>query len=145
MGRVTGLSPFNRSSNKRPGRAYGGHVVAQALSSAVKTVEDPSFLIRSVHCYFNSPVKREDVIYHVSRLKDGRSISTREVRATQGEKTVFSCLVSLSAEEKEDIGLTHTDHVMPQVDPPSSDTEAVKRSPLDSQVVTSNDKPLNPL
>ena len=127
------------------GRAYGGQILAQALSSAVKTVEDPNFLIQSVHCYFHSLVKREDVIYHVARLKDGRSISTRKVRATQGEKTVFSCLVSLSVEEKEDIGLTHTDHMMPQVDPPSSDTVRSEMPSLVSQPVCSNDKPLNRL
>ena len=113
-------APGNKMGSGRVvGQAYGGQVVAQALSSAVKTVEDPNFLIRSVHCYFNSAVKREDVIYHVVRLKDGRSISTKEVRTTQGGNTVFSCLVLLSAEEK-DIRLTDTDCVMPQVEPPSS-------------------------
>ena len=98
-------------------RAFGGHVVAQALSSAVKTIEDPKFLIQSLHCYYNSAVKTyQDVIYHVTRLKDGRTISTRGVRATQGAKTVFSCLVSFSVEEKEDLGLTHTDCPMPEVE-----------------------------
>ena len=105
--------------------AFGGHLVAQALSSAVKTIEDPKFLLQSVHCHYIRPVNSDsEVIYHVARLKDGRSISTRGVRATQVDKTVFSCLVSLSAEEKEDIGLTHTDRVMPQVHPiPNGETE----------------------
>ena len=100
-------------------RAYGGHVIARALYSAVRTVQDPQFLIQSAHCYFISPVMLdEDVVYHVTRLKDGRTISTRGVTATQGKKTVFSCLVSFSVEEKEDLGLTHTDCPMPEVDSP---------------------------
>ena len=109
----------------------GGQVLAQALSSAAKTVEDPKFLLQSVHCHYIRPVNSDsEVIYHVARLKDGRSISTRGVRATQDEKTVFSCLVSLSAEEKEDTGLTHTDRVMPQVHPiPRSETESVAVDP----------------
>ena len=142
MGRVKLYVSAPGNKGRVVGQAYGGQVVAQALSSAVKTVEDPNFLIQSIHCYFNSAVKHEDVIYHVARLKDGRSISTREVRATQGGNTVFSCLVSLSAEEK-DIGLTHTDCVMPQVEPPPS--SSVRISPLEFQPVFSNDKPLNPL
>ena len=113
--------------NKNFRRAIGGQILAQALSSAAKTVEDPKFLLQSVHCHYIRPVNSDsEVIYHVARLKDGRSISIRGVRATQGDKTVFSCLVSLSAEEKEDIGLTHTDRVMPQVHPiPQSETESV--------------------
>ena len=93
MGRVKLYVSAPGNKGRVVGQAYGGQVVAQALSSAVKTVEDPNFLIQSIHCYFNSAVKHEDVIYHVARLKDGRSISTREVRATQGGNTVFSSLV----------------------------------------------------
>ena len=116
-------------------RAFGGHVVARALSCAVRTVEDPKFLIRSVHCYYIRPVNCDsEVIYHVARLKDGRSISIRGVRATQGEKTMFSCLVSLSAEEKEKIGLTHTDRVMPQVDVYPQENEEVAIDPRTRKV-----------
>ena len=120
-----GLTKFKEGRS-----AFGGHLVAQALSSAVKTA-DPNFLLRSVHCHYIRPIFSDsEVIYHVARLKDGRSISTREVRATQDEKTVFSCLVSLSAVENEDIGLTHTDRVMPQVHPiPNSETEGVAVEP----------------
>ena len=95
---------------------FGGALVAHALSAAVKTVEDPKFLVQSLHCYYiSAPKNNLDVVYHVTRLKDGRTISTRGVTATQGKKTVFSCLVSLSVEEKSDLGLTHTDCPMPVV------------------------------
>ena len=97
---------------------FGGALVAHALSAAVKTVEDPKFLVQSLHCYFISAASSNlDVVYHVTRLKDGRTISTRGVTATQGKKTVFSCLVSFSVEEKSDLGLTHTDRPMPKVHP----------------------------
>ena len=111
-------------------RVFGGQVVAQALSSAVKTA-DPKFIIRSVHCHYIRPVIGDsEVIYHVARLKDGRSISTREVKADQSEKTVFSCLMSLTAEEEEDIGLAHTDHAMPQVHPiPNNETDGMDIDP----------------
>ena len=79
-------------------------------------MQDPKFLVQSLHCYFiSAPKNNLDVVYHVTRLKDGRTISTRGVTATQGKKTVFSCLVSLSVEEKGDLGLTHTDCPMPEV------------------------------
>ena len=97
---------------------FGGALVAHALSAAVKTVQDPKFLVQSLHCYFiSAPNSNLDVVYHVTRLKDGRTISTRGVTATQGKKTVFSCLVSFSVEEKSDLGLTHTDCPMPKVHP----------------------------
>ena len=89
-------------------------------------MQDPKFLVQSLHCYFiSAPNSNLDVVYHVTRLKDGRTISTRGVTATQGKKTVFSCLVSFSAEEKSDLGLTHTDCPMPEVQsiPPSDLTK----------------------
>ena len=130
----------------RPGRsaerAFGGHVVAQVLTSAVKTIEDPKFLIQSLHCYYNSAVKTyQDVVYHVTRLKDGRTISTRSVRATQGEKTVFTCLVSFSVVEKEDLGLTHTDCPMPDVEWISQGTN-VSTSVPESQRSTATSSPI---
>ena len=123
-------------------RAYGGHMIARALYSAVRTVQDPQFLIQSAHCYFISPVKLdEDVVYHVTRLKDGRTISTRGVTATQGKKTVFTCLVSFSVEEKEDLGLTHTDCPMPEVDCPESKHKDEPLS-LNVESATTNGMPL---
>lgn len=106
--------------------AYGGHVLGQALNAAVKTVDNPKFIIRSAHCYYLRPVKiNTDVVYHVTRLKDGRSVATREVTATQAEKNVFSCLTSFSMEDTEEVGLYHTDQQMPQVDPPPSEPAVV--------------------
>ena len=125
--------------------AYGGDVIARSLYSALKTVQDPQFLIQSAHCYFNSPVKLdEDVVYHVTRLKDGRTISTRGVTATQGEKTVFSCLVLFSVEEKTDLGLTHTDCPMPNVDSPKSKQKEECLS-LKLESATTNAMPLEKL
>ena len=122
-------------------------MIARALYSAVRTVQDPKFLIQSAHCYFIGPVKLDDdVIYHVTRLKDGRTISTRGVTATQDQKNVFSCLVSFSVEEKEELGLIHTDCPMPEVDSPPSKhktrMDSILKQPIWIESVSSNDKPL---
>ena len=42
---------------------YGGALVAHALSAAIKTVEDPKFLIQSLHCYYvGAPNSNLDVV-----------------------------------------------------------------------------------
>ena len=125
--------------------AYGGHVVSQALNAAVKTMDNAKYLIRSVHCYYLNPVKVDtDVIYHVARLKDGRSVSTRGVRATQGEKEVFNCLASFSVEETEQMGLCHSGHLMPQVDPPVGEpTVEDERMSIPFEVFPMRVKPTN--
>lgn len=80
-------------------KAYGGDLVAQSAASAGATVGDERVL-HSLHSYFLRPADiGADIRYHVERLRDGRSYSSREVRAYQNDALVFISLASFHAEE----------------------------------------------
>ena len=68
--------------------AFGGQVAAQALVAAGTTVEQPGRTVHSLHAYFLRAGSTTDhIVYMVDRLRDGRSFSTRRVRAVQYGKT----------------------------------------------------------
>lgn len=78
---------------------YGGQVISQALVSATNCV-DPAYGLHSLHCYFLLGASPADpVIYHVGRVRDGRSYVTRSVKATQRGRTVFVMLCSFQRPE----------------------------------------------
>ncbi len=69
-------------------RVYGGQVVAQALVAAARTVPERS--PHSLHAYFllaGDPA--EPILFEVERVRDGRSFSTRRVRASQRGEPIF--------------------------------------------------------
>ena len=73
-----------------PLRAYGGQIAAQALMAAGRTVEESDRRVHSLHGYFLRPGRTKDTItYLVDRPRDGRSFSTRIVRAVQHGETIF--------------------------------------------------------
>ena len=85
---------------------YGGAVIAQCLSAAQKTIPPPSpannhavFLIHSMHCYFvlagDSAVP---ILYHVEKVRDGKSFVTRTVQARQKGKCIFTTTLSFVKE-----------------------------------------------
>lgn len=83
-----------------PLRAFGGQVAAQALVAAGTTVEQPGRTVHSLHGYFLRAGSTTDhIVYMVDRLRDGRSFSTRRVRAVQYGKTIFA----MSASYKQDL------------------------------------------
>ena len=64
-------------------RTFGGHVAAQSLVAAVRTVQEERS-VHSLHAYFLRPGSpKHNIIYTVDRIRDGRSFSTRRVVATQ--------------------------------------------------------------
>ena len=80
------------------GRIYGGQVVAQALWSALQTV-DESFVPHSLHAYFiRGGTLDEPVRYEVDRLRNGRSFCTRAVVARQSGGAILhlSCSFQLA-------------------------------------------------
>lgn len=78
-----------------PLRAFGGQVAAQALVAAGTTVEQPGREVHSLHAYFLRAGSTTDhIVYMVDRLRDGRSFSTRRVRAVQYGKTIFAMSAS---------------------------------------------------
>ena len=80
-----------------PLRAYGGQIAAQALMAAGLTVEDEQRHVHSLHGYFLRPGRTKDSItYLVDRPRDGRSFSTRFVRAVQHGETIFMMTASFA-------------------------------------------------
>lgn len=69
--------------------AFGGQIIAQALTSASRTV--PSSLgLHSQHSYFLLPALPSiPIIYHVETLRDGKSYASRLVKACQEDKVIF--------------------------------------------------------
>lgn len=92
-----GLKTFTSQTLWRPKGArgvFGGQVIAQSLSAASQTITPPLGL-HSQHCYFLLPADASiPIIYAVESLRDGKSYTTRLVKAWQGEKTVFILVAS---------------------------------------------------
>ncbi|MEM9966867.1 MAG: acyl-CoA thioesterase II [Pseudomonadota bacterium] len=79
-------------------RIFGGHVIAQALMAAYRTV--PGRLCHSLHAYFIRPGDPEiPVIYQVDRARDGGSFTTRRVVAIQHGKQIFNMSASFHITE----------------------------------------------
>jgi acyl-CoA thioesterase-2 len=94
-------------------RIFGGHVIAQALMAAYRTV--PDRLCHSLHAYFIRPGDPEiPVIYQVDRARDGGSFTTRRVVAIQHGKQIFNLSASFHIDEE---GWDYQ-HPMPQVGAP---------------------------
>lgn len=84
-----------------PLRAFGGQVAAQALVAAGTTVEPAGRVVHSLHGYFLRPGRTTDpIIYLVDRPRDGRTFSTRLVRAVQYGETIFTMSASFAAPEE---------------------------------------------
>jgi acyl-CoA thioesterase-2 len=96
-------------------RVFGGQVIGQALVAANRTVNGR--LAHSLHAYFlRAGDPSVPIIYHVDRIRDGGSFSTRRVVAIQHGLAIFSMAVSFHMEEA---GLEHQIK-MPEVPPPES-------------------------
>ena len=94
-------------------RIFGGHVVAQALSAAYRTVKNR--LCHSLHAYFIRPGDPNiPVVYSVDRARDGGSFTTRRVIALQHGKQILNLSASFQITEA---GWQHH-HPMPQVTGP---------------------------
>ncbi len=79
-------------------RIFGGHVIAQALAAAYRTV--PDRLCHSLHAYFIRPGDPAiPVIYQVDRARDGGSFTTRRVVAIQHGKQILNMSASFHVQE----------------------------------------------
>ena len=111
---------------------YGGQVVGQALMAASMSVHDlnPSFLLHSFHCYFVGPMRTTpEVIYHVTRVKEGKNFCSVSVVAVQSDKVCFHCLVSFQKPEAVTAELDYCSQLMPAV-PHPSDSDSIAMSEL---------------
>src|SRR5476649_1822819 len=79
-------------------RVFGGQVIGQALVAAVRTVEGRP--PHSMHAYFLLPGDpKVPIIYDVDRTRDGKSFSTRLVKAIQHGQPIFTMSVSFHNSE----------------------------------------------
>ncbi|KAI1320793.1 Acyl-CoA thioesterase 8 [Mortierella claussenii] len=73
---------------------FGGNLVGQALVAATNTVSS-DYSVHSLHSYFLLPGDpTTPILYHVDRVRDGKTYCTRTVTATQRGKHVFVCTAS---------------------------------------------------
>jgi acyl-CoA thioesterase-2 len=107
-----------RSPQSRWQRVFGGQVIGQALVAACRTVEDVTLRPpHSLHAYFllgGDP--KVPIIYDVDRIRDGKSFTTRNVKAIQHGHAIFSMSVSFQVHEE---GLSHQ-FKMPDVPKPDA-------------------------
>jgi len=70
-------------------RVFGGQVLAQSLTAAMRTLP-PSRVLHSLHAYFILPGQLElPIIFQVEQVRDGGSFSSRRVRAIQQGQVIF--------------------------------------------------------
>jgi acyl-CoA thioesterase II len=107
-----------RSPQSRWQRVFGGQVIGQALVAACRTVDDVTARPpHSLHAYFllgGDP--KVPIIYEVDRIRDGKSFTTRNVKAIQHGHPIFSMSVSFHISEP---GLNHQ-FKMPDVSRPEA-------------------------
>ena len=78
---------------------YGGHVLAQAVVAAQRTVDDDR-LMNSVHAVFlRGGDGMAPVDYTVDRVRDGRAFCTRRAQAHQFDRLIFELMATFHAPE----------------------------------------------
>ncbi|OAA67622.1 acyl-CoA thioesterase II [Cordyceps fumosorosea ARSEF 2679] len=93
---------------------YGGSVIAQCLASAQKTVP-ADFLVHSCHCYFLlAGSGTTPILFHVERVRDGRSFATRTVQARQRGRCIFTTTISFTLEGSAGEGQVHHAAALPE-------------------------------
>lgn len=98
------------------GRVFGGQVLAQSLTAAIRTVPEGRH-VHSLHSYFLRPGDIEkNVTLSVEILRDGRSFSARRVQALQDGKPILSMIASFQSESA---GLRHATQMPSAADPES--------------------------
>ena len=96
---------FTGPSQWQPmGRVFGGQVLAQSLTAAMRTIAEDRY-IHSMHGYFLRPGDVNlPITFSVDRIHDGRSFSTRRTQAYQNGVPILSLIASF---QDSDDGLDH--------------------------------------
>lgn len=121
-------------------RTFGGQVAAQAFHAAALST-DSGRAPHSLHGLFlHAGDPDVDITYTVTTLKDGRSLTTHRVDATQPDRMVFTAVVSFHAAEPS----VDLQTAMPDVPAPTElprvryvprGTNAAAREPFDFRFV----------
>jgi len=86
------------------GRVFGGQVLAQSITAAMRTVDEER-VVHSMHGYFLRPGDIDKPItFAVDRIHDGRSFATRRTQAYQDGIPILSLIASFQTEDE---GLDH--------------------------------------
>jgi acyl-CoA thioesterase-2 len=94
---------------------FGGQVLGQALAAAQLTLP-AGRITHSFHSYFLLPGDaNKAVVFDVENVRDGRSFSTRRIKAIQNGRNIFYMTASFQTPEK---GLDHQYADMPNVPKP---------------------------
>jgi len=106
------------------GNVFGGQVLGQALSAASQTVARDR-RAHSMHAYFMRPGDaRMPIVYTVDCIRDGRSFTTRRIKAVQKGRAIFSMSASFQIDEP---GFDHQDE-MPNVPGPEGLEREIDRA-----------------
>ncbi|MEC8525047.1 MAG: acyl-CoA thioesterase II [Pseudomonadota bacterium] len=80
---------------------FGGQVMAQSLSSALKTLPEGDWHAHSFHVYFMlAGTVTDHLEFEVDRLRDGRSFCTRQVKAMQNGRAILTMICSFQQPEE---------------------------------------------
>lgn len=116
---------------------FGGAVIAQALSAACRTVPE-GYNIHSLHSYFVlKGDEKRPVVYHVERVRDGKSYATRTVQARQRNRAIFT--LTCSFQRPESSSMTHQVPMPKDLRAPEkllSDQEILKREDVSKYNIT---------
>lgn len=105
---------FLADPGKGEGRLFGGLVAAQCVIAAGRTVAEGRTL-HSLHGYFLRPGRHDVPIrFVVDRIRDGKSFTTRRVKAHQAGEAIFNLSASFAVPEE---GISHQD-AMPEAPGP---------------------------
>lgn len=105
---------------ERFGRIFGGQVLGQALMAAGRTVPDDR-RVHSLQSYFLLGGDPEvPIMFEVDRIRDGRSFTTRRVRAFQHGQAIFALSASFHVDEE---GPEHTEPMPELPGPDEADDE----------------------
>jgi len=106
---------FTGDPGRDEGRVFGGLVLGQAVIAAGRTAPDPT--LHSIHAYFLRGGRPDAPIdYHVERVRDGRTFSSRRILARQRGEAI--CDITASYVHAED-GISHQE---PAPDVPDPET-----------------------
>jgi acyl-CoA thioesterase-2 len=122
------------------GRLFGGMVAAQSVVAAGRTVEPDRFL-HSLHAYFLRPGRHDlPIQLTVDRIRDGRSFTTRRVKAHQGGEAIFNLSASFATPED---GISHQEP-MPEAPEPDGlpEWETVRAKMMNEAAPTRSDQPV---
>lgn len=112
-----GEQMFTGPSQKTPhGRVFGGQILGQSLMAATLTAPEDGRSVHSLHAYFMRPGDAEQPVeFDVEIMRDGRSFTTRRVRAMQFGRIILSMMASF--QHPDAYAFDHADE-MPEVAPP---------------------------